>query len=537
MKTLLLLKYAKMLLLILVVLSLSSCYKDRFNMNKLEKNGEWSADVAAPLVYSSLTLKDLLNDFDQNNLVTEDATNFLNLIYWKNVYSKNAEDLLGIPNQNLNTTYTFDVVGTLPFGVDLVAPPNTTYYSFTTPNNMIIDNVLLKSGSFDFLINIAGFTHNATINVAIPTATKAGIPFNQNIDIFGSATTSQHIDLAGYNIVFDNTGGNQNRITIIYTVTVHGQGGANNSPYTINMGESFTNLKFQEIHGDFKQLSFNFPGDSVQLRLFSNDIHGSLELEDPKIHVNINNSFGLPIAINITNVNASAGWNAPYQLPVNGIPVPININPALTVGDSALTTFSCDKTNSNLMSVISIAPQWITTDISGLSNPSGAPASNFATAASHFNVNMQVELPLYGRAWNFVLQDTTKFDFGTDIDRAEYLEFRINTQNGFPIDAITQLYFLDASNHVIDSILPQDEQIISGALSGGAPDYRVYESVHKLTQIVFEKSRLTALKNTKKLIIRGRLATSQNGSQIVKIYSDYALEVRLAVRAKFNVQY
>ncbi len=537
MKTLLLNKYAKTLLLLLVVLSLSSCYKDRFDLNKLEKNGEWSADVAAPAVYSSLTIRDLLDDYDQNNLVVEDATNFLNLIYWKKVYSKNAEDLLGIPNQTLNTTYTFDVVGTLPFGVDLVAPPNTTYYSFTTPNNMTIDNVTLKSGSFDFMINIAGFTHNATINIVIPSATKAGIPLNQNIDIFGSATTTQHIDLSGYTIVFDNTGGNQNRLAIVYTVTVHGQGGANNSPYTVNMGESFTNLKFEEIHGDFKQLSFNFPGDSIQLRLFTNKIHGSMELEDPKIHVYINSSFGLPIEINITNVNASAGWNAPYQLPVNGIPIPLNINPALSVGDSALTTYNFDKTNSNFMNVIAIAPQWVTTDISGLSNPSGAPASNFATAASHFDVNMQVELPLFGRAWDFVLEDTTKFDFGTDIDRAEYLEFRINTQNGFPIDAITQLYFLDNANHVIDSILPQDEQIISGALSGGAPDYRVYESVHKLTQIVFEKSRLTALKNTKKVIIRGRLATSQNGTQIVKIYSDYALEVRLAVRAKFNVQY
>ena len=230
MKTLLLLKYAKLLLLLLAVLSLSSCYKDRFDLNKLEKNGEWSADVAAPVVFSSLTIRDLLDDYDQNNLVVEDATNFLNLVYWKKVYSKNAEDLLGIPNQSLNTSYSFDVVGSLPFGVDLVAPPNTTYYSFTTPNNMTIDNVTLKSGSFDFMINIAGFTHNATINIVIPSATKAGIPFNQNIDIIGSATSTQTIDLAGYTIVFDNTGGNQNRLAIVYTITVHGQGGANNSP-------------------------------------------------------------------------------------------------------------------------------------------------------------------------------------------------------------------------------------------------------------------------------------------------------------------
>ncbi len=523
--------------MLLIAVGFFSCYKDKFNLNKLEKNGDWSPDVAVPLIYSNMTMKDLLNDYNHDNLYVNDTNNLLYLVYWNKIYSRTAEELLGIPNQSLNTNFQFSVTGSLPWGTDITAPLYTAYYSFNTHNNIIIDNVTLNSGTFDFIISIPGFTHNATINISIPSATIGGIPFSQDIAVIGSATTTEHLNLSGYNIVFDNTGGNQNRLAITYTVTVHGQGSANNSPYSVTMGESFNNLVFEEIHGDFKQLGFNFPDDSIKLRLFTYNIQGTIDFENPKLHVYATNSFGMPVRINLNNLKTSSGINAPYQVLITGVPIPWDINAAPSVGDSATTVFHLYRTNSNIWDAISIAPQWITTNITGLSNPSGVAASNFATASSRFDINTQIELPLDGKAWNFVLQDTIACEFGTDIDAAEYVDFRINTQNGFPVEAITQLFFVDANNHILDSLLTPEQQIVVSALCGGAPEYRVYETVHKLTDTRFEKARMTGIKDTKKIIIRGKLATSQNGTQIVKIYSDYELEVRLAARAKFNVAY
>jgi len=534
MKTQLFNRFAKLILLLFLATGMFSCYKDRFDLNKIEKNNTWSPDVAAPLVYTSLTMKDVLDNINQSDLHVNDTTNLLYLVYWNKVYSKTAEQLLGIPNQNVNSTFQFSVTGALPFGTDLTASPYTSYYSFTTPNNFTINNITLLSGTFDFVTNISGFNHNATINVSIPTATLGGIPFSQNINITGSSTTTSSINLSGYNIVFDNTGLNHNRLAIIYTVTVHGQGGTNNSPYTANMGESFNNIMFQDIHGDFKQLAFNFPGDSVSIGLFDKTINGTVDFEDPRVYVFATNSFGMPININLNNLTATAGISSPVA--ITGVPIPWSIAAAPSLGDSSITEFGLNRTNSTIYNAIAILPKYVTTDITGMSNPSGAPASNFATALSRFDINAQVELPLYGKC-NIVLQDTTSATFGTDIDNAEYIEFRLNTQNGFPAQAITQLFFVDSLYHVLDSLLTPEQEILGAALAGGAPDYRVYQSTHALTDIIFVKSRIEGIKNTKRIIIRGKLATSQNGNQIVKFYNDYSLEVRLAARVKFDIQF
>ncbi|HNW69089.1 MAG TPA: hypothetical protein PKI01_01705 [Bacteroidales bacterium] len=529
----------KFLLFLFISTIFISCYKDRFDMDLLEEHGEWNPDVAAPAIYSNLTFKDILNDYDDNNLFVEDGSHFLYLVYWNKVYSRSAAEIFSFAPQNVNTSFSFSVTGTLPYGLDVAAPPYTTDYAFFTPNNIIVDEIDLDSGRFNFIVNSPDLNHNATINVSIPSATLNGVPFSENIDFIAGSSMNSFFDLSGYKILFDNSGATKNVLHITYTVTVHGSGGANNSPYQLNLNESFTDLSFSKILGDFKQINFDLPNDSIKIRMNNNNIHGFIDFENPMIHVYATNSFGMPIRINITDFHSTSGWNAPYDVVVTGIPVPWDINaPSVAqMGDSVTTEFHLTKANSNVWDAIAIAPQWFVADIAGISNPTGAPASNFALADSRFDIDAKVELPLHGKAWDLIIGDTLDFDLGEDIDVAEYIDFRINTTNGFPVDATLQLYFMDKFNNVLDSMLTPQQQVINAALAGGAPDYLVYQSSHKLTTSRFEKSRLTNLKNTEKVFVKAIMATPQNGNQIVKFYSFYGLEVRVGVRAKFNVIY
>jgi hypothetical protein len=245
----------------------------------------------------------------------------------------------------------------------------------------------------------------------------------------------------------------------------------------------------------------------------------------------------MPIRVNFNNFIASSGWNAPYTITLTGLPNPWPINAPTTIGQIAESEFHLNRLNSNIWDAISIAPQKFIAQISGLSNPGGGVSNNFALDTSRLKIDAQIEIPLYGGVGNFILADTTSVDFGQDIDKIEFLSFRINTTNGFPVEALMQLYFLDGSDHVIDSLVSPEQQILAPAPTTGAPDYRVIQPVVKSTEIKIENNRLIPLKNCKKMIVHSRLITTNSHNSPVKFYSDNALNIRVGLRIKFNVNY
>jgi|GEM_PF-456807 len=537
------------LLIFLVSIVLTGCWKDRFDLDSISTPDTWNPDACGPLVHSKLTMKDILNDWDHNNLFQEDASGFLYLVYWNRVYSRSAAEMMAIPDQNINTSFPVTIGGPspIPYGTDIVAPPYTRTYSFSMPNGEILDRVILNEmvsgivgGSMVFQAT-SDLNHNATINISIPAATKAGQPFNENIEYTSGATLNTNINLSGYEIQFDNTLPNVNAIDITYTITVHGLGNANNFNYNFNLNESFQILSFHAMYGDFKQQPFSLPNDTVWLRIFDNNVYGLIDFENPYVHLWASNSMGIPVNLMMSNFRASSLVNAPYEVVVTGYPNPWTIAaPTLAqIGQTITTTHTMDKTNSNIKDAINLSPQKFIVDVAGLTNPAGGTSSNFVIDTNRLAVDVKVELPLYGRAWDFRLADTLDFEFGEDADmsKIEYMSFRVNTDNYFPVDGTIQVYFLDGSNVILDSLLIPAQQVIHAAPVGAGPDYRVTTAVHAMVESRIDQPRLTNLEPTRKVVVVGKLATISNGTQIVKIYSDYYLDFRLGIRAKFNVEF
>jgi hypothetical protein len=540
-KKLFLHKSLPLLAFVLSLVIFQSCYKERMGWENIK--GTYNPDVAVPLVHSNLTMRDVLNDYDHNDLFVEDGSHFLYLIYNNRVFSQNAEDFIYVPDQSLSTNFSFSVTGGLPYGTDAVAPPFTFAHSFTTPNGERLDELYVKEGTISYYISSADMNQNATIQVSIPSATLNGVPLVKNIEYTYGMTTSSSIDLTGYKIVFDNTGANVNSLAINYQVTVHGTGNPNNSPYNFSMGESFLNLKYSKLIGDFKQHNFTLPNDTVEVRINTNNFSGHIDFENPSVHFIIQNSLGMPISLNLTDFRSKSYVNPPYDVTINGITNPISINyPNFSqIGDSALTQINLDKTNSNIHDAINTAPKYFIVDVAGQSNPAGGTNTNFVLDNSAFNVNMEVELPLFGKSWDFIVQDTMDINFGIDLDNVQTIYFRINTQNAFPTDAKVQVYFLNPGNVIVDSLLTPLQQVIVGAPVGPGPDYRTTTSIHKLTETMFTGQRVKNLANVEKVIVKGYLNTTNcynpGSTQLVKFYSDYGLDTRIAFRAILNVEY
>lgn len=522
------------ILLLFAGIAMFSCVKEEYNMDTVTPTN-WDPNGAAPLINSSLTLWNILEDYDSSEIFVEDGTHFLYLIYENEVFSQSAEELISIPNQNVNSSNSFTIPGgALASGATYTANYSVTY-DFALPNGIILDSLRLKQGTLGFNIS-SNFNYPAVINLTIPNSTQDGLPFNHQINL-SSGSGSYNLDLGNSCLVFDNSVVN-NRLVIQYSITLTGNGNANNSPYDINMSESFTNMKFQSLFGYLGQNNFNLNNDTVSIEIFNSNVEGFINWEDPKIYLTINNSLGMPVRINLNTIQSVREIPPISTVTVTGpgIPIPWNIAyPSYAqIGQSLPSQIMLDKTNSNIDDALNISPQRVFALLDGQSNPAGNTVKNFVQDTSRFTVDAKVELPLYGTAHDFILQDTFDLSFGEDLSMVEWIMFRIYTNNGFPIDGSIQFYFCDSVYNRVDSLLNPFQQILQSALPGSAPDYIVTDHAEKLVETRIEKDRLSNLELTKHIIVRANLDTYSAGSQLVKIYSYYTLLVRVSAQVQFS---
>src|SRR5205085_5917257 len=67
---------------------------------------------------------------------------------------------------------------------------------------------------------------------------------------------------------------------------------------------NFSGINFSYIDGFVGQIPFSTPADSFNIDLFKNSLAGSIQLSDPKVQMNISNSFGLPIKLKFDQFDA-----------------------------------------------------------------------------------------------------------------------------------------------------------------------------------------------------------------------------------------
>ncbi len=517
-------------------LLLHSCMKDNFDFNKLASS-EWKPDIALPLVKSSLSVKDLVNKVDTGGFVSEDANHFLTVIYQGLLNSPAANDLFPIPTSSIiiQSSLSAAEVTQLQSGSTVNQPYSGTI-DMGFPTGVVIDTIRLKSGTFNLSIS-SDFQQNAQIILTFPAMKKNGLPFVQTIPVTYTGSPiniNTNYDLTGYSMDFTG-GGSSNKLPYDMQVSFNYiSGNPVSTSEMMSVGLSFTDIKFSYIDGYLGQLPFALKPDSFEVAFFKS-LSGTISLADPKLKINISNSFGLPIQINYVYLDANTKSGGLMPVTSSYLPGPFVFNyPTFAqIGQTSLTNFLIDKNSSNLTSIIAASPTQITYSVSATSNPNGNIANNFMTDSSKFDINMVVEIPLWGTAANFAFTDTMDFSFGT-VDEIEWVLIKLNINNGLPLDAGVQVYCTDTLYNKLDSlIVPYDLLIKSGITDVNG---KVIQATNKATEIKIDSSRMTRLADTKKLLIQANMATYQSGTTPVKIHSTDKIDVKLSARAQLKIK-
>lgn len=539
-------KSGKILIVIGLLSLLSSCVKDYFDFDKLSNQVDWNPNMAVPAVHSTLTIRDIIQDYDFQHLFIEDSTHFLYLVYNKQVFSLPAAQYVNIPNQTLSQSFTasdFTSQG-FPANSPVVSTKTFQYTLQIQMPNDAFDSIVFKSGTFNLDFN-SSFNHTGLLTVTFPTIRKNGLPYSKTVNITSSNGFSYNQsfnDLIDYQYTTPTS--NQLVCEVSLTLTNSGNAVLPSDQAQVNM--TFSDLQYKLIYGYFGNRVIPVQEDTVNVEIFNNSLGGHLFFMDPKIKLHLYNSFGVPLGASFTDFkiySSSDQTYYPYSIPSSYNPLIIN---APTIpGNNEITHVVLDTNNfPTIRDIIYNNPRYFYLKTTASMNPPTTSQYNFLTDTSRFAVDLEVELPLWGRSTQWILQDTVDFDFTdyykdsvVDLNNIDYVRFNINMLNAMPTEAGVQIYFTDSLYHVIDSMFtPQNMEIIqSGVINSNG---KVIQPTRKITQVTYTGTRLAGLLDVKKVLVRGSLNTYNQGTTNVRLYSDNYLDVKFGVQvqAKINTQ-
>lgn len=494
----------------LFVLSLlvlfSSCLKTYDNV-EIE---EWEPEVAVPIFNASLTIQDLLDNFETGGYVNVDQDQFISVVYEGEAGTIYGEDLLDLDDFTLPVLDTAIAIpyGNLPFQYDL-------------------NKVDFKSGKFSISFD-ANFTEDLDVKIMLSNLLKNGVPFEMDmpVDYTGSSPVemSNNIDLDGYTLSFAD---DQFEVRYVATRSSNGE-----RVRLDNMMLNFEEMKYSHAEGYFGQQELSMPAEAIIIDLFEDAPSSNVYFEDPRIDVILENSYGIPVVVTAEVLKAETHNNGTMPITSdfdNGIA--INFPSISEAGTTENTTISLTNSTSNIADVISNNPYQIDYLFSAQFNPDdNSSIRGFVKDSSFFKVKLDIELPLWVRVGGtFVNESTSDFD-NEVLENVKEGEFILYTENGLPVDAGLQLYFENDNGQVFDSLFQNSETFIDAATVNA--DGRVNNMTSNTTTVTLQQGMITNIKEATKIRVKGTVGTDAlNTGTSVKFYADYGLNFNLGFKA------
>lgn len=521
---------------------LFGCIEKELDFDSI-KSQNWSSEWAIPLINSSITMMDLVND--SSTLFQEGEDGLLMIVFeTSDFFSYTGQDIPFIPDQQKLLSENF-ILPDEPIGNPVSIPVTFTYQLEADEPGVKIDSAILKSGSYTLSLTTDLNKQFTSVHVTLPglinqsTGNQVEFDFDMsNPNGYDSISRDTTIQLEGHTLRFNNASGHANELIVNAVVSTTNDNQPNLSPYFLELRNTYSSLSFQRCFGYIGHQVINFK-DTIEMDFFDVNEEGNFTFGPGSVNLKIGlqNSFGLPVLLDILKFRAYHFGDVTDSVDIyifgEGNPSQFTINyPGLEqIGAYSFTEVNTE--NSNISEAIQISPNKMYLDIDGHLNPdSDSTLYNFILDTSAILTDVTVEMSLFGGISGFKIADTVEFNLG-QIEEISSLLLVVDASNGYPIEARLQLDFVDSVYHVLHSLLPPDEQLISAAPVGSAPEYRVTGPVQKITNIVLNDDQIQLVQSATKIIINAILSSTDG--QLVKIYSNYKID--LLIGAKVGINY
>jgi hypothetical protein len=180
--------------------------------------------------------------------------------------------------------------------------------------------------------------------------------------------------------------------------------------------------------------------------------------------------------------------------------------------------------------------------------PAQIVAKNIINSSNFQNIDTSIDSDTIGYFWYdsvfyndgpgyFDTLVIENFDFSTisdKLDIAKSLMIRLNVTNGFPTDILTQLYFDNGNNVVLDSLFNSGYlRIISASINS---DGNVTNpSVLRNYDTYLNRSEIDLLKQARNVKLFIRIELRHNDIEYIKLYPYYTIDLDLALRIELDM--
>ncbi len=490
--------YFQRLMSLLVLTLLISCDKvDPFDIENVDFG---DPEIGVPLVNSTFYIADLGVNQKNNTDVISDSEGRVTLRY--------SNEIDPIPIREV-----FPAEENQKLAV--VANPQ----EFTLPFHAIdIRSAVFKDAHISFDINNpTNETLNITLN--IPEISKAGTSFSETYILnSGQNFQSPQIDLSEMNLDSDRS------LTISYQASTASNPSVNISDLTIN----FDRLQFSYLEGIFEDAILPTTEDLIDISFFDSWVSGGLNLSDPKLVFDIENSIGIPAELKLNYANITTIDNQTFQLESDLLNDGVTFDyPSLSqIGESKATSVEINSDNSNVVDLFDKKPSGIEYDLDLTISSGPSQELGFYTDESNITVNAVVELPLYLRANDLILQDTVDFEEITYDNIEGTGELKISLINAFPIGVGVNLDFLNEQGEKLFTLVDPSEWVSVAANTDQA--LTVADLEPEISSIPISEENIAQLPIASKVLVKVLITTKEGfDDEYVWVYDHHGIDIKL----------
>jgi len=524
-------------------LLLTSCHKEYFQLDRLSDEVEIETDLVAPLVFGSLSMGDLVARFDSSGYSGEFEDGLMYLSY-SDTLVEVLVDTLDLVVDGFYNEFYFDAdVGDDPIFIgseigDTVHFTKIKYHGFETTGENRLDSVLFKGGELETEIR-STFLHTGFLTISSQDIKDSyGNPYTYRVDISdpsGNFTWTETIDLDGYFLETDQQG-DSSVFRMDYDLALINSGNPINPGDYCDVNSNFMDMGFYRLFGFVDPDEVVSESGELDIPLFADNPELThLQIADPRINVSIENSLGIPFELKIDSLIATGeGGSTETLVFYEGHPFIIPAPDFTMIGEKVFAEYPINNQTSNFRDLLNLAPHTLSYGVSG--NIGSQNQNHFLLDTSRFMAEAEFVLPLDLSISEYALTDTMEFtlgDEGIDTSLVKDVVVSVFTVNELPLQLALQIFLLDESHTVLDSIfdgtpplLPSSEVDLDG---------RLVSASEKNNRINFPTERLGVLEQTKHMRVEARIVSSGSGNQYVKFYSDYSLDFDISFFANFRI--
>lgn len=523
---------------------LTTCNKEYFDLDRLSDEIELEPRLVAPLAYGSMSIRDLVELFDSSGYIDEFEDGLLYLAYSDTPFSVKADTAFEVPDKLVTETYIDSDIQTpewLGAAVgDTVSFYKSELFELDFDGDDRVDSILIKGG--EIVIDVtSSFEHMGILTISSPQIMNAARDtFSTMIeisDLSGTFVDQQIFQSDGYFLTV--TEENDTSFIIHFKLDLINSGNVINPDDECEILTSFENIGFYRAFGYVASRDLITEDGAFAITFFEeNPDMASLIFNDPQINIYISNSLGIPMEVELDNVIATSSRDgSTIELAfTEGHPFQIDAPGIEEIGSRAESEVNINKNTCNIDELLASAPSEITYQIIGRTQAGTQDEEHFVLDTSVFDLELEFLLPMDFKSTGFAFEDTLEFEVGeegVDTSLVKFAQVSVTTVNDLPIELELQVYLLDMSYAVLDSVFDADA-VILGASQVDAQG-KLTQATEEINSIIFPAEKLGKLEDVQYLQVVARMITSGAGQQFVKLYSDYELDFEISMFANLRI--